>query len=632
MKTHLKNLFLLPALVAGFNLIPAGRVAAQTFTILHTFDGSDGGTPWASLIDSGYTLYGTTSGGSTIDYGTVFAVKTDGTGFTNLHSFTATCNDSSNVYTNSDGTDPEAGLILSGGTLYGTAEHGGSSGNGTVFAVGTNGTGFTTLHTFTADPGDGGEPRSGLILANNTLYGTTVAGGSSGNGTVFKLNTDGAGFTVLHSFTTGVYTNGNYTNSDGAEPFAGLILSGNTLYGTTVAGGSSGNGTVFAVNIDGTGFTNLHSFSTGVVVPPDDDVINSDGVYPYARLVLSGNTLYGTTDGGGSSGNGTVFAINTNSTGFTNLHSFTAGAYYTNGLYTNSDGAGPYGGLVLSGNTLYGTATGGGKSDFGTVFAVNINGTGFKTLHDFAFEDGVYPFGGLVLSSNTLYGTASDFWYEEFRNGTVFSLSLASFLPTIACSTPLILECTDGAAVGTVHAEVVDTKGNPLEVFWTIDGTPFQTNDIPSGGNITATNVSLTANFRLGEHVVVASASIGQTDQVICSTTVTVHDTTPPQIKSIVATPNVLWPPNHRMVPVNLKMETVDNCDSSPVAKLINITCNEPRNSIAPDWEITGAQTLNLRAERSGKGTGRIYTILVECKDGSGNVSIGSVDVTVPHN
>ena len=79
------------------------------------------------------------------------------------------------------------------------------------------------------------------------------------------------------------------TNSDGANPYAGLILSGNTLYGTACGGGSSGNGTVFAVNTDGTGFTNLHSF-THLVLPGT----NSDGANPYAGLILSGNTLYGT--------------------------------------------------------------------------------------------------------------------------------------------------------------------------------------------------------------------------------------------------------------------------------------------------------------------------------------------------
>jgi uncharacterized repeat protein (TIGR03803 family) len=112
---------------------------------------------------------------------------------------------------------------------------------------------------------------------------------------VFKVNTDGTGFTNLHSF----------TGSDGASPYAGLILSGNTLYGTARIGGSSGYGTVFAVNTDGTGFTNLYSFTatSGTLST------NSDGADPQAGLILSGNTLYGTAYYGGSSGNGTVFSL-----------------------------------------------------------------------------------------------------------------------------------------------------------------------------------------------------------------------------------------------------------------------------------------------------------------------------------
>src|SRR5208283_4005514 len=126
---------------------------------------------------------------------------------------------------------------------------------------------------------------------------------------------------------------------------SGLILSGNTLYGTAW-GGSSGNGTVFVVNTDGTGFTNLHSFTA------TSTLANTYGTGP-SGLMLSGNTLYGTAQNGGSGGSGTVFALNTDGTGFTNLHSFTGG----------SDGASPVAGLILSGNTLYGTTT-------STVFSI----------------------------------------------------------------------------------------------------------------------------------------------------------------------------------------------------------------------------------------------------------------------
>src|SRR5206468_3511249 len=138
------------------------------------------------------------------------------------------------------------------------------------------------------------------------------------------------------------------TNSDGANPYAGLVTnsSGTTLYGTASGGGSSHFGTVFAVNTDGTVFTNLHSFN------------DSDGSHPLAELILSGDTLYGTAEGGGSLTDGTVFAVNTDGTGFTNLYIF---SYY---------GYRPFAGLVLSGSTLYGTARNGFNGDAGTVFGI----------------------------------------------------------------------------------------------------------------------------------------------------------------------------------------------------------------------------------------------------------------------
>src|SRR5450759_4758581 len=122
MKTFIIKLFLLPALIAGLNLIPAGRVTAQTFTTLHSFTllnnstNSDGARPYAGLILSGNTLYGTAFQGGSSGNGTVFSVNTNGAGFTNLHSFTAAPGP---LYTNSDGAFLQAGLILSGNTLYG---------------------------------------------------------------------------------------------------------------------------------------------------------------------------------------------------------------------------------------------------------------------------------------------------------------------------------------------------------------------------------------------------------------------------------------------------------------------------------------------------------------------------------
>jgi uncharacterized repeat protein (TIGR03803 family) len=137
-------------------------------------------------------------------------------------------------------------MVLSGNRLFGTARYGGKSDRGTVFALDTDGTAFTNLHSFTNN--DGSSLYAGLASFGNTLYGAAAAGGISGYGTVFKLNTDGTGFSLLHSFSSLSGPQGN-TNSDGIEPFGGVIFSGDILYGTAFYGGNFGYGTVFSISL-----------------------------------------------------------------------------------------------------------------------------------------------------------------------------------------------------------------------------------------------------------------------------------------------------------------------------------------------------------------------------------------------
>jgi hypothetical protein len=116
---------------------------------------------------------------------------------------------------------------------------------------------------------------------------------------------------------------------------------------------------------------------------------------------------------------------------------------------------------------------------------------------------------------------------------------------------------------------------------------------------------------------------------------VTVQDTTAPTFISLTANPNVLGDPNHKMVPIDIAAVVSDLVDPSPVTKIISVSSNEPDNgpgdgNRSPDWQITGDLTLLLRAERSGRGTGRIYTITVESRDSSGNAAVQTVTVFVP--
>jgi uncharacterized repeat protein (TIGR03803 family) len=403
MKTMLKQM----ALVIAVLFLAALNIKAVVFTNLYSFPagGSNGTDPEADLVLYGNSLYGTTSHGgvSNVGYGTVFKINTDGTGFTNLYLFT----------NGTDGANPMAGLVISGNTLYGTASEGGGSngtGFGTIFKINVDGTGFTNLYNFT-NMNDGDYPVADLLLSGNVLYGTTKGGGD-GSGNLFRINTDGTGFTNLYSF--------NSDGDDGAYPVANLILSDGTLYGTASEGGFGGFGTVFKVNTDGTNFMVLHDFTA-------TEIDENDGGYPQAGLVLSGNILYGTTEIGGKGYYGVVFKVDTDGSGYTNLYSFTNG---TDGAFVES-------GLVLSSNTLYGTtAEGEGSAGYGTVFMINTNGVGFTNLYNFTLlsdiikplgavetnSDGALPEAALVLSGNTLYGTAAT--GGIYGNGTVFAVSV----------------------------------------------------------------------------------------------------------------------------------------------------------------------------------------------------------------
>jgi uncharacterized repeat protein (TIGR03803 family) len=313
------------------------------FTVLKTINGSvtEGGNPYAELIASGETLYGTlTSGGAGLR-GAVFAIKTNGTGFNLLHSFTTT---SGTLSTNIDGAGPEAGLAISGDTLYGVARYGGNFGAGTVFSLKTNGVDFTTLHHFPELLGisetnsEGARPMSKLAISGDALFGVAISGGIPGNGTVFTLKTDGTGFSTLRQF-NGV---------DGYFPRA-LILSGSTLYGTT-------DSSLFAMNTNGTGFTNLASFTA------------PGRGFPLGPIVLSGDRIYGSTYWGGTADEGTIYSVRTNGTGFVILHQFPP--RFGPDL-TNSFGARPHG-LSLFGNALYGATEGGGTWGYGTVFRLSF--------------------------------------------------------------------------------------------------------------------------------------------------------------------------------------------------------------------------------------------------------------------
>jgi uncharacterized repeat protein (TIGR03803 family) len=318
-----------------------------------------------------------------------------------------------------DGCGPLAGLFRFNGLLYGTTGGGilpcsqKNPNYGTVFSISTSGS-EQVLHTFGGPP-DGASPDGSLIELNNVLYGTTEFGGpycsaegSAGCGTIFSVTKSGKEL-VQYSFSDAI----------GFAPRSGLTLAPyqfwkTAFYGTTVFGGktesNNGYGTVFVWVGYGQPFI-VHFFGETY----------GDGIYPQSSLLNVNGNLYGTTEGGGAHGAGTVFEISAGSTRV--LYSFKGG----------SDGAYPVADLINVNGTLYGTTEGGGgigsyclgKSYCGTVFSITTSGTE-SIVYRFKGgpNDGDEPQAGVLSVNGRLYGTTA--YGGRYEDGTVFEIASQS--------------------------------------------------------------------------------------------------------------------------------------------------------------------------------------------------------------
>lgn len=200
--------------------------------------------------------------------------------------------------------------------------------------------------------------------------------------------------------------------------------------------------------------------------------------------------------------------------------------------------------------------------------------------------------------------------------------------PVVVCPAPEMLECGHPA---TLIALFVDPEGDALSVVWSVNGKAVATNSLPSREPGFPAMDSFTETLPLGTNMVGVMVTDIAGNMVSCSSQIVVRDTTPPVIVSASAHPDTLWPPNHKLVDVTVTAQVSDACDRT-TWKIIHVSSNEEVNGHGPDWVITGDHTLKLRAERAGNGNGRVYTITLQAKDTSGNVSARkTVTVTVPH-
>lgn len=365
------------------------------------------------------------------------------------------------------GANPHFVTLVQGqdGELYGTTTVSTGSG-GTVFKATTGGT-LTTLYTFClgGEPClDGSKPNAGLVVTANGFFGTTMNGGIDSDGTVFSIDATGDR-TTLHDF----------DGTDGAEPMVTLTASDNgaTLYGTTsIGGGIMNDGTAFQISSAGA-FKKLHSF------------MGTDGEYPNVSMAAGSNgNLYGATLEGGSidgSGTGTFYEM-TPAGKVTPLHTFEP-----------AEVAGSSGAIIQGKNgNFYGTDIGGGNGA-GTIYEITPAGD-VTVLYTFCAErdckDGSTPYGAMIIGSDgNFYGTT----YAGGANttacnggcGTLFQMTPAGKLTTLYsfCSEANcadgsqpeggLLQETNGTFYGTTYSGGTNNLGTIYSLSTATTQTPF---------------------------------------------------------------------------------------------------------------------------------------------------------------
>lgn len=456
----------------------SSSTTVQTWINLNEFNFPS--SPRGTLIGANGKFWGVARNGGQFGKGCLFNMNSDGSGLEVLYSFGS-----------EDGLSPEAGLILHEGKLWGTTPLGGQNNVGVIYNWDiTTGT-YTKVYDF--DNTTGANPKSPLTALGDKIWGNTSAGGANGAGVIFSLNDDNSGFTKVHDFTGtdgsspstlslleidgklwGLTGQGGTTDQgvifsvdtmtmaysvayefDSAsdeffEPFGGLTLSNDKIWGTARSGGANSYGAIFTIETDGSNLTKVHDF------------VISDGEEVNGGLVEAEGKLWGMTQEGGEFGDGVVFSIDTSGTNFTkvlDLSGSSFGRFSSNPLavlddrvYGMTQIAGLYNqgtifkvnplnnqselvkalnrnslaydfdsSLVDAYGKLWGISTEGGPSNAGNIFSIDRDGTNFTVVHDFELSEGPNsPLGSLTAAFNRLWGVTE--LGGTYDGGVLFSL------------------------------------------------------------------------------------------------------------------------------------------------------------------------------------------------------------------
>ncbi len=400
------------------------------------FDGAAHGEfPHGSFISDGTYLYGETQYGGSNNDGTVFRILLNGTGYFRMYDFDGLQN----------GKAPFGSLYYDGTYLYGMPQIGGANNLGTVFKIlpgGAYANGYQKLFDFNGvgvNAGDAGEPEATLISDGTYLYAMGYNGGANNLGSAFRFLPNGNGYSDLMDCAN---------SSNGEYPTNALVSDGTHLYGMTESGGTSGLGTIFRMDLNGTNYFKMLDFN------------GTNGAVPHGGLYFDGTYLYGAASGGGANSDGLIFKIlpsGAYGNGYQDIYDF-AGA---------TTGRAPRGDLISDGTYLYGMTTHGGTNDDGVVFKFQYCTPPTVTLNLASIDTECVSMSTVALvggnpAGGTFSGTAVV--------GNNFSPSAAGVGTFAITYTYTDVNGCSSSAVDSIHVDIclgmtVNTKNNDIDLF-----------------------------------------------------------------------------------------------------------------------------------------------------------------------
>jgi uncharacterized delta-60 repeat protein len=601
----------------------SARASTTGLTALHQFgsQADNGRVPYGLLTLSDGVLYGTTTYGGApynvpptnpANKGNVFKMNMDGSGFTVLHEFTGGAN---------DGWKPWSGLAISGGMIYGSTVYGGprGEGGGVIYEMNTNGGNFRILHAF-GEPSDGFGGSTSPILVGDTLYGVTRWGGN-GTGTIYSYNTATEVYTQLHRFAA--------NSRDGNAPLGTLTAANDGyLYGLTWLGGQNNMGTLFRIKPDGSAFETMYHFAGG-----------TQGKYPYDNLAFDGNhTLYGTTlgeYGNNLSDLGTIFKYDFVSKTYSVLHKFMGGA---------NDSGKPNGSVTLSsdGITLYGTTHGDdawGGTEFGILYQINIDGTGFNQLYEFnGGPSGATPMRTPLFIDGSLYGMTAYGGAENYgliyrypvadttlSQGNFAALSINANNPIITSNNSISIS-ENNIALTTISATDADTPVQPLtySIIGGADSALFSMN--PTTGEmvfISAPNYEIPADAGLDNIyniTIQASDGVVAVTQDMVITITSMNDNNP-----VFTSNNAISIPENTLAAISVIATDADLPTQSLIYSIIGGADSARFNINSSTGELTFIAAPNFEVP-TDIGIDNIYNVTVQASDGE---LVGTQDIAV---